>query len=387
MSKLYDKIQKVFAGWKDSTFVHLNQEQADRFIDYVVNESVLLQKIRVVRMNTPEKVIAKVWIGEKFLYPAGHAFNKRNTTEVGMDKIKLKSKRSRWKSTITDTELEDNIEWDEFKDHLMRMAAKACANQLEVAALYGRYIAEDEFSDKNCVDLNNQFNGFIERAKTVIDVANNSNYATKTIDVDKLVDLRLAIKSKYRAGLETIMGDDLVTRFSSKYSKSPNQVDPKWFMGKGFINVPLMSTESPIIADDATTTTLSAKNTQWDKTIKVVSAAWITEGTSITIAYWTPYEFSWIVESVSGNNITLEEAVPYEYEWTESVTVSSLTGAEILMADPRNLIQWIQRDIKIEFARDAENEQTNMYISTRTDFQIENDEAVAVMKWLSTAAA
>lgn len=279
MSKLYDKIQKVFDGGEKSTLVHLNSEKADRFIDYMVDESVLLKKIRVIRMDTPEKVIAKIGIGNKILFPAGHTtgFTEKTTSKVKPDQIKLKTKKSRAKFIIGDDELEDNLEGEAFKDHLMRMAAKVCANQLELAGIYGRYVADDFLEDSNCVDINNQFDGFIVRASVILDAANSDTYKSRTLDIDKLTDLRLATKSKYRANLETIMGDDLVVRYSNKYAKSPNQVNPNGYMGKEFINAPLMSTESPVIKKEGITTTLSGKNTQGAATIKVANAEGIQE--------------------------------------------------------------------------------------------------------------
>lgn len=388
MNKTYEKIKKVFDGGENSTLIHLNSEQADRFIDYIVNESVLLQKIRVIRMDTPEKVIAKVGIGDKVLFPAWHTtgFTDKTTSKAKTDQIKLKSKKSRAKFVIGDDEIEDNIEWDAFKDHLMRMAAKVCANQLEIASIYGRYIADDFLEDANCVDINNQFNGFISRAAVVLDAANSDTYTSRTLDIDKLTDLRLATKSKYRANLETIMGDDLIVRYANRYAKSPNQVNPNGYMGKSFINTPLMSTESPVLIKDGANTTLSEKNTQGEATITVANATGIQEGTQLCVAYNTNLEFSSTVASVSGTTITLEDAVPYAFNWDETVHEVNLDGAEILMTDPRNLLQGIQRDFKIEFERDAEHEQTAMYISIRTDFQVENEEALAVMKWLSTRA-
>ena len=386
--KALEKIKKVFDGWESSTFVHLNEEQADKFIDYIVDESVLLKKIRVIRMNTPEKAIAKIWIGEKILYPAGHTtgFTDWTTSKATPSKIKLVSKKCRAKFVIGDDELEDNIEWQSFKDHLMRMAAKACANQLEDAALYWRYVAADWNEDSNCVDIRNQFDWFIEKAQTVIDAA-SATYADRYIDVDKLTDLRLALKSKYRPTLETILWDDLAIRYANRYKKSANTVDPAGFAGKAFLNVPLMSTESAVIASDAVNTTLASANTQWTKTLVLTSASGFSKGDTITIAYGDELEWSGEIASISTNTLTMTEAVPYWYEGWETVAVSSLNGAEVLMADPRNLIQGIQRDVKIEFERDAEHEQTAMYISIRTDFQVENPEAVAVLKGLSTSAA
>ena len=121
------KIEKAFnAEAGNSKLVHLNTQQADLFIDYIQDESVLLKKVRKVKMNTPTKEIAKVNIGEEVLYPAGRSGTKftGKAVEAGTDSIQLKSKKMRAKVVILDDELEDNIEGPAFKEHLMRMLAK-----------------------------------------------------------------------------------------------------------------------------------------------------------------------------------------------------------------------------------------------------------------------
>jgi len=45
----------------------LSKEEADRFIDYVVDQSFLKNNARIERMNAPTKTIAKVGIGTEDL--------------------------------------------------------------------------------------------------------------------------------------------------------------------------------------------------------------------------------------------------------------------------------------------------------------------------------
>lgn len=49
--------------------VSLNNEQADAFIDYIEDESVLIKKARLIKMQKPTKTIAKLFANDKFLHP------------------------------------------------------------------------------------------------------------------------------------------------------------------------------------------------------------------------------------------------------------------------------------------------------------------------------
>jgi hypothetical protein len=151
------KIAKVFNGGENSSLVHLNTAQADRFIDYVVDESVILKSSRVVRMDTPQKVIGKIGISDKILYPAqrGIGLDAGKRTSATPDKITLISQEVIGEVRIYDDEVEDNIEGVAFKQHMMKMVAKKVANQLERVALYARKVA-------NPTDLLQMFDGFVK---------------------------------------------------------------------------------------------------------------------------------------------------------------------------------------------------------------------------------
>lgn len=70
--------------------------------------------------------------------------------------ITLESKLMRGAVKILDDELEDNIEGDAFKDHMMRMVSKKASNQLERSGLYGRKLISSP-------DTDHLFDGWITR--------------------------------------------------------------------------------------------------------------------------------------------------------------------------------------------------------------------------------
>jgi len=71
-------------------------EEADRFIDYIVDESVLKNSARIVRMQKETKNIRALGLGDaRFLYP-GSTFTSANYMKQLTDhKIELKTEKLR----------------------------------------------------------------------------------------------------------------------------------------------------------------------------------------------------------------------------------------------------------------------------------------------------
>lgn len=110
----------------------LEAEEADRFIDYIVDESVMKNSARVIKMSKETKNVRALGLGDsRFLYPAG-TFSSSDYLKTLTDmKIPLVAKKMRGAVAIFDDDLEDNIEADAFADHVMRMVAARIANELD----------------------------------------------------------------------------------------------------------------------------------------------------------------------------------------------------------------------------------------------------------------
>lgn len=377
------KIAKAFnAEAGNSKLVHLNTQQADLFIDYIQDESVLLKKVRKVKMNTPIKEIAKVNIGEEVLYPAGRSGTKftGKAVESGTDSIQLKSKKMRAKVVILDDELEDNIEGPAFKEHLMRMLAKRAGNQLEKTALYGRYVG-DTTATPNVISTLNQVDGFLARAGVIVDASDTNVFDKRSIDLGKLKKLRKSFKNQYRSGLEIFMSDGLKLDYLEKYQALAgyNTVNQAGYAGKNFIDIPLLREDRPVVKVGGASTTLASANTAGQKTITVASANNIDVGDELVIGIGTALEWVGSVASKSGTTITFDTPIPYTYTGNEKVYECLTDGTDVIMTDPNNLIWGIQRDFTLEMDRDADLEANIFYLSIRTDFQVENSEALGVL--------
>ena len=377
------KIAKAFnAEAGNSKLVHLNTKQADLFIDYIQDESTLLKKVRKVKMKNPIQEIAKVNIWEEVLYPAGRSGTKftGKAVEAATDTIRLESKKMRAKVVIHDDELEDNIEGPAFKEHLMRMLAKRAGNQLEKTALYGRFIGATP-ATANVISTLNQVDGFLKRAGVIVDAADTNMFDKRSIDLGKLKKLRKSFKNQYRSGLEIFMSDGLKPDYLEKYQALAgyNTVNQAGYAGKNFIDIPLLREDRPVVKVGGASTTLASANTAGQKTITVASANNIDVGDELVIGIGTALEWVGSVASKSGTTITFDTPVPYTYTGNEKVYECLTDGTDVIMTVPNNLIWGIQRDFTLEMDRDAELEANIFYLSIRTDFQVENSEALGVL--------
>lgn len=378
------KIAKAFTGDGQSSLVHLNQAQADKFIDYVVDESVILKSSRVVRMDTPSKVIGKIGISDKILYPAqrGQALATNKRVEATPDKITLTSQEVIGEVRIYDDEIEDNIEGPAFKEHMMKMIAKKVSNQLERVGLYSRKVA-------NPADLLQMFDGFVKAVETagvVVDASNTGLFADRYIDKEKLAKLRKSIDTKYRNVLNKwYMPDDVAIDYEVKYEASNNTVNKYGAFGVDFTKANIMSIDRPVLKTGGLNTTLTASPVAGAVNITVASTTNATAGDVVTLALGQDKEFSTTVDTVTdATHLVLTDAIPFGYNHTLStentVKETTLDGADVLLTPDYNFIYGIQRDITIEPDRVPKERATDFVITMRLDFQVENAEMTGILK-------
>lgn len=109
----------------------LNPEQSNRFIDYMVDQSVLTKEVRLVRMNGPSREIDRINLGTRKVRKATEGTNDGVNADVTFDKITLNTVKVRLDWELTSESLEDNLEGDMLEDHIARLMAAQFANDLE----------------------------------------------------------------------------------------------------------------------------------------------------------------------------------------------------------------------------------------------------------------
>lgn len=154
----------------------LNAEQANRFIDFVVDQSNLMQNSRVVRMRTPTMDIDKVSVGTRLMRKASEATDDGSNAAVTFSKVSLSSVKLRLDWELSTESLEDNIEGASLEDHLAQIMARQTANDMDDLLINGNT------SSNNA--LLKALDGFVKLAlagATVVDEGGN-NVSRATYD-------------------------------------------------------------------------------------------------------------------------------------------------------------------------------------------------------------
>lgn len=137
----------------------LDAEQANTFIDIVMEQPTILRQVRQVRMNAPERKINKIGFASRILKAAPQGTTPYQADDATNDRYLLAADRSKpttsqiqlnTKEVIAEIRLpyevlEDNIEGQSFESHIMRLIAERAAIDFEEFALFADTGSGDPF--------------------------------------------------------------------------------------------------------------------------------------------------------------------------------------------------------------------------------------------------
>jgi hypothetical protein len=115
----------------------LNAKQANRFIDFVVEQSVLVADARLVRMSEPTQDIDKLSVGTRIMRKATEGTDDGVNADPTFTKISMTTVKLRLDWELTTEGLEDNIEGSSLEDHIAGVMARQTANDLEDLLIHG----------------------------------------------------------------------------------------------------------------------------------------------------------------------------------------------------------------------------------------------------------
>lgn len=154
----------------------LNAKQANRFIDYVIDQSVLVKSARVVRMNEPTVDIDKVNVGRRIMRKATEGVDDGVNADPTFSKISMTTVKVRLDWELTTEGLEDNIEGNSLEDHVASLMASQTSNDLEDLFIHGDTASADP--------LLKSLNGWrkLARAGAQVVDAEGANLTRETFD-------------------------------------------------------------------------------------------------------------------------------------------------------------------------------------------------------------
>lgn len=301
------------SGWSYG----LSIAEANAFLDYVIDESVLLKQVRTVRMPGPKYRIDAIGLGGNVLKKGVPGTDPGDTVSLsGPSQIELVAEEVVAIVSVGDDVLEDNIEGDAFVQHLLGMIGRAAANEIEQAAIHG----DTEVPDEGIMD---RWDGWLKLAIAggahVTDAMGDTDRYWPGENGQKATALIKSLPTKYRLDYRTLaflLHNDLYLDYNDVLAAKG--FSEAWMAITGVTDVPLRSI----------------------KNIRVPRMK-----TDIAFTH---------------------ESTPYT------------DGTVVMLTDLRNLIVGIQRDIKIEPQRQARKRATDFVLTMRAAIQIENGDAIAI---------
>jgi len=176
----------------------LNRQQANRFIDLVVNTSKLLKLCRVVKKDNAKGDINKLDLGT--IVTEGASTTSRASTNVPTESV-ITYDMEKYRSAFdlkTDF-LEDNLEGASARDTLLNMFSKRIAIDTELAAIEG----DDSLpTGDNQTKMNNLLgvnDGWAKILSGGVPVGQQIDAAGKAASKKLYYDMKRAVPTRYRA--------------------------------------------------------------------------------------------------------------------------------------------------------------------------------------------
>lgn len=384
MTKIEEKIEKVFdSGSLNSKAVKLNTAQANQFIDYIVDESVVMKNARVIPMDTPRLDIAEIDISTDVLFPASRGVildaSKKVSATTGI--ITLITQEVIGEVDVYDEDLRNNIEGQSFETHLMKMISARISNQLEKVGLYSKVAP-------GALTMDRMFDGFvtaIERSGNVVD-ANDGVWADRYIDKSKLTKAFKSIAPAYQQRIDALyMPGNLMIDYETKYETDLNNISRNSAFGLPFQKANALGRGRPTIKIGGVSSTIT-EDALAGATVLTAVGTGFTAGKTITVALGEGQEHTTTVASSNSTTITLTTGLPYAISVSNAnqakIKEVLTDGLDVLFTPKNNLIYGIQKDIQIEPQRFAQQRKTTFVYTMYIDVKIQKPTLSCVLKWL-----
>jgi len=310
----------------------LNAEQTNRFIDYMWEQTVLGSQVRTIRMRSTVQDIDFIGVGKRIVRKATEAVDDGVNVGATFTKISLTTTKFRIDWELSTESLEDNLEGDALEDHVARLMSTQAANDIEDLSINGDTAAVVDPA------LMTGFDGWSKRARAgahVVDFGGN--------EADRSI-FHLALKAlprKYKAGARRNL---------------------KFFAGSNVIQDYLFSVQQ-VSTDYVTSEALAAQ---------AINEASVPTGPA---GFTAGRAFGQFIQEVPLFN----ESRAGDYSG------ASGNHGDVWLTDPQNLIWGVKREITVYREFKPKKDTIEYTVYTRIGCQIENLDAMVVVKNVKVA--
>lgn len=368
----------------------LNDEQADQFIDYVIDVTELRGAVRVVRFRAENLTIDKIGVGNRVSVPKEEAKDPGIRRGVTTSKVTLSPKE-----VMTPFEISDNfkdlcIEGEAVEDTVVRLMATQTANDAEEVMINGDTLGPAQL-ESDLIDGGSStqvikdsflamFNGWLRLLDSgnVYD-AEGSNVSLKVFS-GMIKEMPVKFR-RTRRNLRFLMALDLEQNWREKVASRMTSAGDTAMTSSGsvpvygipMVPVPLLEADPRVVKHitlGAAPATASLGYTDIGTTVYVTLS---TLGATPTTPYLETTDYT--VDRTLGT-ITSVALGAMNAGGTFKVTFRS--AGQIVLTDYQNLILGIARDIRIETDRDIYKSVNQFAITTKYCVQVE--EVTATVK-------
>jgi hypothetical protein len=309
----------------------LGAEQANQFIDYMWDATVLGGQVRTIRMRSTEQEIDRIGVGKRLIRAAVEAVDTGENQGVFFSKISLTTKKLRLDWELSVESLEDNLEGEALEDHIARLMATQAGMDLEELAING----DTDLTDPTL----GIFDGWRKRA-----IEGTVDGAAHIIDHRGDVFNRAAANAALKA-------------MPREYMQRRNQL--KFFLGSNLIQDYLFSlTTDPMAPGYANTA----------GRVVPEGPAGFTAGTLFGVPYQEVPLFEETFDYV-GTPPTGDDAPPAGADY-----------GEVWLTFPQNLLWGIKREIKVVREYAAKKDTIEYTMFCRVGTQVENTKAFVIVR-------
>lgn len=181
----------------------LNPEQADRFLDYVMNETVLLGMIDGASTNSDTVYLDEIGISRRQLRVVNEGVSVTPRNAISTARRVLTVKEVSWAEDISRSALEDNIERGQLQNTVTRLLARAFGNDVEDLSLNGDTSLPASITDANSdgkddnTGLTANDNEFLRQMDGYIHIAAGDS-DVHAVDAGSLTDVKAVLRAMLR---------------------------------------------------------------------------------------------------------------------------------------------------------------------------------------------
>lgn len=370
----------------------LNDAQADKFIDFVIDVTGLQGKVRVVRFRNDKMDIDKIGVGKRVAVAKKEAVDPGVRRKISTSKVTLQPEEIMVPWEMSDEFVTENLEGEAVEDTIMRLMATQLSNDLEELYIQGDKLGHAKF-ESELVDGGSATDavmdtylalqdGWLKLAGASHVVDHNGQNIGHQVFSDMIVEMPSKFKRNKRNlkffcsdTTEQLFRNNLAARATGLGDQAATQ--EMNLMPFGIELVPLaLLPQTPLVTEHKTlvgTTPVSLKHKNIVSGSEIVVLQTMNNNPKSPV---TPFikDTDYSLDYATGVLTRIGGALADPSD----VKITYMSESQMWLTEFRNMILGIGRDIRMERDRNIFGSVTEFAMTARVACQIEETDAVVL---------